>query len=168
MPAHVRQNIGSRIKMPFSELNFSFINQASETPITDFSHCKTRTTSVRALLTVINEDDFHFICSLSAIIYHMKAVLFVEISISAAQQAYCNFWLSHALGPLVWHISSYFAWGPSFTSKHWTLTPAAAMPLHHLNSPTAASTIESGWDWKQIVRHFSIELEILLLKDRLH
>lgn len=49
--------------------------------------------------------------------------------------------------------------------KH--LLPAVSMPSHHLNSPTAAFTIESGSDWeKKIVRHFSIELEILLLKGR--
>lgn len=58
---------------------------------------------MRALLfqTVVSENNFHFTCSLSAIVYHMKAVLFVGIRISAAQREYSSFWLSHALGPLV-------------------------------------------------------------------
>lgn len=49
--------------------------------------------------TALTEDRFHFICSLSAIIYYTKAVLFRGIRISATQGEYSHTWLSHAFGP---------------------------------------------------------------------
>ena len=107
---------------------------------------------------------FHFICSLSATIYHMKALLFRQIRSSATQSNI------HTFRSVTWFWPFWFdiyltilPRGQFFTRIH----NVASMPLYHLDSTTAASTIESCWDWKLIVRQFFIELEILLLKGRL-